>query len=111
MHYASLGSAYHNDGHANIAQTRSDTGSSRSHRSRRRQRRSVSCLEPGSSNSDFSIDSQNSAIAANWPALALRATANRQVDVSLDLANLTNAVIGLLGLATGVVGVVAVIAA
>jgi hypothetical protein len=68
-------------------------------------------LAPGSPNFDFSSDSQNSAIAANWPALALRSMANRQVDVSLDLANLTNAAVGLLGLATGVVGVAALIAA
>jgi hypothetical protein len=68
-------------------------------------------LEPGSSNFDFTSDSQSSIIAANWPALALASTAREHVDVTLDLANVTNAVIGLLGLATGVIGIVLTIAA
>jgi hypothetical protein len=68
-------------------------------------------LEPGSSNFDFTSDSQNNEIAANWPALALASTARSHVDVTLDLANITNAVIGLLGLATGVVGIALTVAA
>ena len=66
-------------------------------------------FEPGSREFDFNVDSQNSAIAQNWPFLALAARSTLQASATLDLVNLTNSVIGALGLATGVIGVIAIL--
>jgi hypothetical protein len=66
-------------------------------------------FEAGSRNFDFTIDSQNIAIAQNWPFLALGSSGTLQASVTLDFVNLGNTVMGILGLVTGVIGVVALV--
>jgi hypothetical protein len=63
-------------------------------------------FEPGSRDDDWTIDSQDSRIAQNWPFLAVAATGHWDAKANLDVVNLTTEVIGTLGLVAGVISIV-----
>ena len=63
-------------------------------------------FEPGSRDDDWNVDGRNDAIAQHWTALAAGSGSTLKASASLDMVNLTNAVIGAAGMVLGVVAIV-----
>jgi hypothetical protein len=63
-------------------------------------------FESGSREDNWTVDSRNDQIAANWANLGAGATETARADVNTDLVNLTNGLIGVVGLVVGVIGIV-----
>jgi hypothetical protein len=68
-------------------------------------------FESGSREDNWTVDSRNDQIAANWANLGAGATGTARADVNTDLVNLTNGLIGVVGLVVGVIGIVVAVPA
>ena len=63
-------------------------------------------FESGSREDDWSVDGRNDVIAQHWTALAAGSNSTLKASTTLDMVNLTNAIIGAAGLVIGVVAIV-----